>query len=154
MRAVVQRVKEAYISIDGHITASIGKGMVALLGIEKGDGVADTDYIIRKLTGLRIFPDKDGPDENGKMTLDVGEIDGSILVVSQFTLLADTRKGRRPSFDRAEDPEKARAIYEDFMGKIRSTGATVAEGEFQAMMEVSLVNDGPVTILIDSRKGG
>ncbi len=149
MRAVVQRVREASVSIDGRVTASIGKGMVALLGVEKSDGEADTDYIIRKLTGLRIFPDDDG-----KMTLDVAEIKGSILVVSQFTLLADTRKGRRPSFERAEEPEKARAVYEGFMGKIRSTGITVAEGEFQRVMEVSLVNDGPVTIIIDSRKGG
>lgn len=148
MRAVVQRVKEASVSIDGQITASIGKGMVALLGIEKGDGDADTDYIIRKLTGLRIFPDDDG-----KMTLDVTDVSGEILVVSQFTLLADTKKGRRPSFERAEEPEKARAIYEIFMEKIRRAGMTVAEGEFQAMMEVSLVNDGPVTIILDSRKG-
>lgn len=148
MRVVVQRVTEASVSIDGQVTASIGKGMVALLGIEKGDGNADSDYIIRKLTRLRIFPD-----DTGKMTLDITDIKGSILVVSQFTLLADTRKGRRPSFEKAEEPVKARAIYEDFMRKIKSTGTSVADGEFQRVMEVGLVNDGPVTILIDSRKG-
>ena len=147
MRAVVQRVTEASVSIDGKLTASIGKGMVALLGIEKGDSDVDTDYIIRKLTGLRIFPD-----DNGKMTLDVGEINGSILVVSQFTLLADTRKGRRPSFEKAEEPIRAKEIYEKFMRKIKEGGTAVAEGEFQAMMEISLVNDGPVTIILDSRK--
>lgn len=146
MRAVVQRVLKAEVRVDGLVKGSIGKGLLVYAGIEKGDTDSDLDYIAAKIRGLRIFEDAEG-----KMNLDVSET-GSVLAVSQFTLLADCRKGRRPAFDGAERPEQAKALYEKFVDKLSALGLKVATGEFQAHMEVASVNDGPVTILLDSRK--
>ena len=147
MRAVLQRVSRASVSIDGTEVGAIGRGLVALLGVERGDGPADRDYIVSKTCELRIFPD-----DEGRMNRSVVDVSGSVLVVSQFTLAGDARKGRRPSFDSAAAPAEARLLYEDVVRAIQASGLEVATGVFQAMMQVSLVNDGPVTILLDSRK--
>jgi D-tyrosyl-tRNA(Tyr) deacylase len=147
MRAVLQRVSRAKVTVDGRVTGEIGTGLCVLLGVEKGDASTDVDYIATKVAGLRVFSDSDN-----KLSLSVTDAEGKVLVVSQFTLLGDVRKGRRPSFDSAEAPEKAKALYEEFVKKLKVLGVVVAEGEFQAHMELSLVNDGPVTILLDSRK--
>lgn len=147
MRAVVQRVTEASVTVDGNEIGSIGPGLMVLLGVEKGDTEKDGAYLADKLAGLRIFED-----ENEKMNLSVEQVGGSILLVSQFTLLGDVRHGKRPSFTQAAPPEQADALYEDLAAKLRQKGIPVETGQFQAHMEVALVNDGPVTILLDSRK--
>lgn len=147
MRAVVQRVTEASVTVDGNGIGSIGPGLMVLLGVEKGDTEKDGAYLADKLAGLRIFED-----ENEKMNLSVQQVGGSILLVSQFTLLGDVRHGKWPSFTQAAPPKEADALYEDLADKLRQKGIPVETGQFQAHMEVALVNDGPVTILLDSRK--
>jgi D-aminoacyl-tRNA deacylase len=147
MRAVVQRVARAKVTVGGETTGEIGRGLLVLLGVAKGDAAAAADYLAEKVAGLRIFDDADG-----KMNLDVQQAGGALLVVSQFTLYGDARKGKRPSFDDAARPEEARALYEHFVGKLRGLGLKVETGRFQEMMLVELVNDGPVTILLDSEK--
>ena len=147
MRAVVQRVSSAKVTVDDRVTGEIGRGLLVLLGVEQGDGPADAHYISAKVRDLRIFADA-----NEKMNLSVFDTQGSVLVVSQFTLSGDARNGRRPSFATAAPPQIARALYEEVVRELTSSGLRVATGEFQAMMQVALVNDGPVTILLDSRK--
>lgn len=148
MRAVIQRVSEASVTIDGAVSGAIGKGLLILLGIEEGDGAADVEWLTDKIIRMRIFPD-----EEEKMNRDVMEAGGGLLVVSQFTLHAATKKGNRPSFIRAARPEQAIPLYELFLSRAEEKlGRPVASGQFGAMMQVSLVNDGPVTILIDSRQ--
>lgn len=147
MRAVVQRVTDAKVTVDETVVGAIQRGLLVLLGVSHTDAPASADYIVEKLLGLRIFEDREG-----KMNLSVREIGGAVLVVSQFTLYGDVRRGKRPSFDEAAHPEQARELYEYVVNRIREQGIECATGEFQAMMQVSLVNDGPVTILIDSEK--
>lgn len=147
MRAVVQRVTDADVSVDDKITGAIGKGYVVLLGVEEGDTESDADYMAEKITGLRVFEDAEG-----KMNLSMMDIGGELLSVSQFTLLGDVRKGKRPSFIKAARPEEASRLYQYFNEKVREKGIKVAEGVFQAEMLVRINNDGPVTILLDSRK--
>ncbi len=144
MRVVLQRVSEACVRVDGEVVGSIGKGLVVLLAVAKPDTTAEADYLAEKVTGLRIFPD-----EAGKMNRDVIEAGGALLVISQFTLYGDTRKGRRPSFDSAAAPEQARALYEYFVEACRARGVPVQTGVFQAHMAVHLVNDGPVTVICE-----
>ena len=145
MRLLIQRVKEARVEVDGSVTGAIGPGLLVLLGIAKGDTPKEADYLIDKMLGLRIFPDA-----GHKMNLSVADTAGGVLIVSQFTLYGDVRKGRRPSFDAAAPPELARELYEYFVEQTRRKHRQVAAGVFQAMMSVHLVNDGPVTILCDS----
>ena len=147
MRSVVQRVTSARVTVDGRVTGEIGAGLLVLLGVEQGDGPPDVQYMVSKIRDLRIFPD-----EAGKMNQSVLDQQGAVLVVSQFTLSGDARSGRRPSFASAAPPEIARALYEEVVRELKTSGLRVATGEFQAMMQVALVNDGPVTILLDSRK--
>ena len=147
MRLVIQRVSSASVSIDNHVVGEIGRGLVVLVGVADGDGAADIEYTSGKIRELRIFPDDDG-----RMNRSVVEVGGSVLVVSQFTLLGDVRRGRRPGFDAAAPPELAKSIYEQLVERLRSEGLDVVTGVFQAHMSVALVNDGPVTILVDSRK--
>ena len=147
MRAVVQRVTSAKVMVIERVTGEIGPGLLVLLGVEQGDGPTDLQYIASKIRDLRIFADDDG-----KMNRSVLDIEGGVLVVSQFTLSGDARNGRRPSFASAAPPQIARALYEDVVRELKTSGLRVETGEFQAMMQVSLVNDGPVTILLDSRK--
>ena len=147
MRAVVQRVSSAKVTVDGEITGEIGNGILLLLGVAGSDSDKDVHYLVEKTLNLRIFEDADG-----KMNLSLLDIDGGLLVVSQFTLYGDTRRGRRPSFIDAAPPEKANELYELFVAESRKQINPVATGVFQAMMDVELVNDGPVTILIDSEK--
>lgn len=147
MRSVVQRVTEASVSVSGDCVGKIELGLVVLLGVEKGDSEQDADYMAEKIAGLRIFAD-----EQDRMNLNVIDAGGSVLLISQFTLLGDVRKGRRPSFTDAADPELADKLYEHCSQVLRQTGLTVANGIFRADMQVHLINDGPVTILLDSRK--
>ncbi len=147
MRAVVQRVKKSSVSVDEKTVGQIGKGLMVLIGVEDGDTDKDAEYISDKVTGLRIFED-----QQGKMNLSVEDIKGEILAVSQFTLLADARKGRRPGFSGAAAPEEANRLYRSVIEKMSSKGINVEEGVFQAEMMVEIHNDGPVTILLDSRK--
>ncbi len=147
MRAVVQRVSAASVTVEGRKVGTIGPGLLVLLGVARGDTEKDGEYLAEKLAGLRIFED-----EEEKMNRSVAQIGGSILLVSQFTLYGDVRHGRRPSFTQAAPPEEANRLYEDLAQKLREKGLTVETGQFQAHMEVSLVNDGPVTILLDSGK--
>jgi D-aminoacyl-tRNA deacylase len=147
MRAVVQRVDRASVKVDDEITGEIGRGLLVLLGVAQDDAESDADYLAEKLAGLRIFED-----DAGKMNLSVMDIAGAVLAVSQFTLYGDVRRGKRPSFDAAARPERARELYEYFVNRIRAAGLRCETGRFQAMMEVSLVNSGPVTILVDSKK--
>jgi D-aminoacyl-tRNA deacylase len=147
MRAVVQRVTSARVTVSERVTGEIAAGLLVLLGVEQGDGPPDVQYIAAKVRDLRIFPD-----EAGKMNRSLLDQQGEVLVVSQFTLSGDARNGRRPSFASAAPPEIARALYEDVVRELKTSGLRVATGEFQAMMQVALVNDGPVTILLDSRK--
>jgi D-tyrosyl-tRNA(Tyr) deacylase len=147
MRAVVQRVTSARVTVDDRVTGEIGSGLLVLLGVEQNDGPADIQYITSKIRDLRIFSD-----DAGKMNLSVLDRQGAVLVVSQFTLSGDARNGRRPSFASAAPPQIARALYEDVVRELKTSGLRVETGEFQAMMQVALVNDGPVTILLDSRK--
>ena len=147
MRAVVQRVSRARVSVNGEITGDIGLGLLVLLGVGAGDTRAEADYLVDKTIGLRIFEDA-----GGKMNLSVAEAGGALLVVSQFTLYGDVRRGKRPSFDAAAPPEQARRLYEFFIERIRSAGVRCETGRFQEMMQLELVNEGPVTILLDSGK--
>ncbi len=147
MRAVVQRVSKAKVTVEGRVTGEIGIGLLVLLGVSQTDTEADADYLADKVTGLRVFEDKDG-----KMNLAVGEVGGAVLAVSQFTLYGDVRRGKRPSFDAAARPEQAKKLYDYFCQKVRAAGLRCEEGIFQAMMDVELVNAGPVTILLDSTK--
>ncbi|MEO8260516.1 MAG: D-aminoacyl-tRNA deacylase [Acidobacteriota bacterium] len=150
MRAVVQRVSSASVAVGGATIGQIAAGLVVLVGVEREDGPADVLYLATKVRELRIFETPGDPTRH--LNRSVQEAGGSVLVVSQFTLAGDCRKGRRPSFDAAAAPPVARALYEDVVRELRRAGLTVATGEFQAMMQVSLVNDGPVTLLLDSRK--
>src|SRR4030043_1074002 len=145
MKAVIQRVKSAQVCVDSQVTGKIGKGLLVLLGIGKGDGESDLSFLASKIPELRIFEDA-----SGKFNLSLKEINGEALVVSQFTLYGDCRKGRRPSFTEAEEPVIAKNFYEQFVSKLREQGVPVQRGEFQAKMEVHLINDGPVTLLLDS----
>lgn len=147
MRAAVQRVSAASVTVEGRKVGSIGPGLLVLLGVARGDTEKDGEYLAEKLAGLRIFED-----EEEKMNRSVAQIGGSILLVSQFTLYGDVRHGRRPSFTQAAPPEEANRLYENLAQKLRDKGLTVETGQFQAHMEVALVNDGPVTILLDSGK--
>jgi len=147
MRAVVQRVKKSSVTVDGQITGKIDKGLMVLIGVEDGDGDKDVSYIADKITGLRIFED-----EEGKMNRSVMDVGGDILAVSQFTLLGDVRKGRRPSFSTAAAPDEANALYRRVIEQIQEKGIHVEEGVFQTEMHVEIHNHGPVTILLDSRK--
>ena len=147
MRAVVQRVSEASVQVEGEEVGSIDQGILVLLGVGHKDGPEDAKYMAEKVVHLRIFAD-----EQGKMNRSILDVDGGLLAVSQFTLWGDCRKGRRPSFVAAAEPAKAEALYEAFIDHARSLGVNVASGRFQEMMEVSLVNDGPVTLLLDSKK--
>ena len=147
MRAVVQRVSRAQVTVDARTVGVIGRGLLVLLGVTHEDTEADADYLADKITGLRVFEDA-----NGKMNLDTAAVEGGILVVSQFTLYGDVRRGKRPSFDAAAPPQQARQLYEYFVEKIRAAGLTCETGRFQEMMQVELVNEGPVTILLDSAK--
>ena len=146
MRAVIQRVLSASVSVDGNEIGAINHGFLIFLGIEKNDGPEDLEYMLHKTVGLRIFKD-----EKNNMNLSIQEVKGKALVVSQFTLCGDTRKGRRPSFINAAPPEIAKSIYERFCKKLENENVPVQVGKFGAMMEVGLINDGPVTILLDSR---
>jgi D-tyrosyl-tRNA(Tyr) deacylase len=148
MRTVVQRVRSAQVTVDGQVSGKIGKGLLVLLGIGKGDGESDLLFLTSKIPELRIFEDA-----SGKFNLSLKEIHGEIMVVSQFTLYGDCRKGRRPSFTEAEEPTAAKHLYEQFISKLRGQGLSVETGEFQTKMEVHLINDGPVTLLLDSRQG-
>lgn len=147
MRAVVQRVSRANVAVDTDITGAIGPGLLVLLGVGHDDAEVDAAYLAEKIVGLRIFED-----EGGKMNRSVVEVGGSVLAVSQFTLYGDVRKGKRPSFDAAAAPEPARRLYECFVERIRSAGLRCETGRFQERMQVELVNEGPVTILLDSKK--
>ena len=147
MRAVVQRVAEGAVEVEGRRVGEIGRGLVVLLGVARDDTNDDADYLAEKITNLRIFND-----EQGKMNLSLIETAGAMLVVSQFTLYGDVRRGRRPSYIEAAEPERANALYEYFVEETRKRGIKVETGVFQAMMRVSLINDGPVTIMLDSRK--
>jgi D-tyrosyl-tRNA(Tyr) deacylase len=147
MRAVVQRVSRAKVTVDGEVTGEIGLGLLVLLGVGQQDTEADAVYLADKISGLRIFED-----EMGKMNRSLQDAGGEVLAVSQFTLYGDARRGKRPSFDAAAPPETARRLYEFFVERIRAAGLRCETGTFQAMMQVELVNEGPVTILLDSKK--
>lgn len=147
MRAVVQRVSRAKVTIDDRISGEIGLGLLVLLGVGREDTETDATYLAEKISGLRIFEDSDG-----KMNRSVHDVAGSVLAVSQFTLYGDVRRGKRPSFDAAAPPDHARQLYEFFVERIRGAGLRCETGRFQEMMQVELVNEGPVTILLDSSK--
>jgi D-tyrosyl-tRNA(Tyr) deacylase len=147
MRAVVQRVSRAEVRIEGRVVGRIGRGFVVLLGVAGSDSDADAAFLVDKIVGMRIFAG-----DAGKMNLSIAQADGAMLVVSQFTLLADTNSGRRPSFTKAAAPEEARSLYEHFLSLARTRDVKVETGEFGATMEVDLVNDGPVTIILDTRE--
>jgi len=148
MRAAVQRVSRAKVTIAGQVTSEIGPGLLVLLGVGKTDSRVEAEYLAEKIIGLRIFEDAEG-----KMNRSVVEAGGAILVVSQFTLYGDVRRGKRPSFDAAAPPDQARELYDYFVQQVRSAGLRCETGRFQEMMSVELVNEGPVTILLDSSKG-
>jgi len=148
MRTVVQRVAEARVEVEGRVSGSIGKGLLVLLGVAGDDTEKDADYLAEKTINLRIFDD-----HAGKMNLSLLDVSGEVLVVSQFTLYGDVRRGRRPSYTDAAEPGRANRLYEYFVDRLRESGVKAETGMFQAMMKVSLINDGPVTILLDSRKG-
>ena len=147
MRAVIQRVRRCKVTVESRTVGEIGAGLLVLLGVGKADNESAADYLVEKILGLRIFED-----DAGKMNLSVQDKRGELLVVSQFTLYGDVRRGKRPSFDAAARPEEARRLYEYFVEKVRAAGLRCETGEFQAMMDVELVNSGPVTILVDSEK--
>jgi D-aminoacyl-tRNA deacylase len=147
MRAVVQRVNRARVTVGDEVVGEIGQGLLVLLGVAREDQEGDADYLAEKITGLRVFED-----DSGRMHRAVGEVDGGVLVVSQFTLYGDVRRGKRPSFDAAAPPKKARSLYEYFVARMRAAGLRCETGRFQETMQVDLVNDGPVTILLDSSK--
>ncbi len=146
MKALLQRVDQASVIIDNNVVSSIEKGILVFLGVSEGDDVKDADYLVEKIVNLRIYED-----ENGKMNLSLIDISGELLVISQFTLMADCRKGRRPSFTKAEKPDKAVTMYEYFVDKARNAIPVVRTGIFQAMMKIDLINNGPVTIILDTR---
>lgn len=146
MISVVQRCSQANVNVRGNTIGGIGIGFVVLLGIQKNDSVSDADYLVKKLSTLRIFSDS-----SEKMNLSIKDIEGSALVISQFTLCGDTRKGRRPSFVNAELPEKGKKLYNYFLSRFKKEGIQIQTGEFGAMMEVSLINNGPVTLILNSR---
>lgn len=145
MKVVLQKVTEASVTIEGNTKASIQQGYMLLVGVKEGDTTLEADYLARKISNLRVFED-----EEGKMNLDVHQVKGSILSISQFTLLADTKKGNRPSFTQSAEPSQALALYDYLNNKLRQDGLEVLEGEFGSHMAVSLVNDGPVTIVFDT----
>jgi D-aminoacyl-tRNA deacylase len=147
VRAVVQRVSRAKVAVTGETASEIGAGLLVLLGVAQPDTEADAEYLADKIAGLRIFEDQDG-----KMNRSVADVAGAVLVVSQFTLYGDVRRGKRPSFDAAAPPQRARELYEFFVSQIRAAGLRCETGRFQEMMQVELVNEGPVTILLDSTK--
>ena len=147
MRALIQRVKSAWVTVEGETHGKIGHGLLVLLGVGRGDGHQDADYLVSKISGLRIFSDNEG-----KFDRSIRDVEGQVLVVSQFTLYADCRKGRRPSFTDAAPPEVAQDLYHHFIRRMHEDGVPVKTGTFQAIMEVHLVNDGPVTILLDSQR--
>jgi D-aminoacyl-tRNA deacylase len=147
VRAVVQRARKARVEVDGQITGAIDRGLVAFVGAAEGDGDADLAYVVNKVVSLRVFPD-----EEGKMKLSLADAGGSLLVVSQFTLFGDVRRGNRPSFDGAMEPVQAEKMYDRFVAEARARGVRVETGRFRADMTVFVENDGPVTILVDSRK--
>ncbi|HEY3368041.1 MAG TPA: D-aminoacyl-tRNA deacylase [Symbiobacteriaceae bacterium] len=147
MRAVVQRVERGCVRVAGEVVGQISRGYVVLLGVAKEDDAAAADYLAEKVAGLRVFED-----EEGKMNRSLLEVGGAVLAISQFTLYGDVRRGRRPGFDRAGRPEQAEPLYERFVARLRELGVPVETGKFQTHMSVELVNDGPVTILVDSEK--
>lgn len=147
MRAVIQRVTKARVDVAGETVGEIAAGLLVLLGVAADDSIADADYLVEKILNLRVFQDAEG-----KMNRSLLEIEGDMLVVSQFTLYGDVRRGRRPSYSDAADAEKANRLYEYFVERARASGIRIGTGLFQAMMQVSLINDGPVTILLDSKK--
>jgi D-tyrosyl-tRNA(Tyr) deacylase len=147
MRGVVQRVTTASVSVDGRVVGAIQTGLVVLIGVANGDGQTDIDYVVSKIRGLRVFED-----EHGRMNRSVVEAEGSVLAISQFTLAGDVRRGLRPAFDDAAPAEVARPVYESVLDSLRKAGLTVEAGVFQAHMALTLTNDGPVTILLDSRR--
>jgi D-tyrosyl-tRNA(Tyr) deacylase len=147
VRAVVQRVTSARVRVGDRVTGEVGRGLLVFLGVGRDDTAADVEYLVRKIRDVRVFESEDGK----PMDRSVADVGGAVLVVSQFTLYGDVRKGRRPSFDGAARPAAARAQYEEVVRELRAAGLRVETGEFQAMMHVELVNDGPVTILIESR---
>src|SRR5262249_41507081 len=147
VRSVVQRVTSASVQVDGRTVGSIGRGLLVFVGVAEGDGTADLEYTASKIREMRVFAD-----EHGRMNRSIGDVGGAVLVVSQFTLMGDVRKGRRPAFDGAAPPAVAREHYDNLVARLKSDGVTVETGEFQAHMDVALVNDGPVTILLDSRR--
>jgi D-tyrosyl-tRNA(Tyr) deacylase len=147
MRAVIQRVTSASVAVNGQTTGRIEKGLLVLLGVGQNDAEDDAGYLAEKIVNLRVFNDAEG-----KMNLSVADVGGAVLVVSQFTLYGDVRKGRRPSYTDAAPPDKANSLYEQFVAQVTSRGIRVETGVFQAMMQVSLTNDGPVTILLDSER--
>lgn len=148
MRALIQRVSAARVEVEGSITGAIGAGLLVLLGVRRGDTEADAEALVDKVLGLRIFEDT-----AGKMNLSLLDTGGALLVVSQFTLYGDTRKGRRPSFDMAAPPEEANRLYEHFVAKARERGVETRTGVFRAMMSVTLTNEGPVTFLVETKNG-
>ena len=147
MRGCVQRVSRAKVEVDSQVIGEIGRGLAVLLGVGKGDTEADAKYLAEKITQLRIFAD-----DEGKMNRSLVDVSGQLLAISQFTLYGDVRKGRRPSFIQAADPEMGKRLYEYFVQQVRELGIAVASGQFQADMQVELVNEGPVTIILDSEK--
>ena len=147
MKIVLQRVKEASVEAEGKVVGEIGQGICLLVGVEKGDSESDAQYLAKKVVELRIFPDKEG-----KMNLSLEDVQGEVLAVSQFTLVGSTQKGRRPSFDKAEAPEKAEKVFRSLVDSIRQRQIKVEIGVFQAMMKVHLINDGPVTFILQSKK--
>ena len=148
MKIVLQRGKEARVDVDGRTAGRIGRGLCLLVGVEKGDGEADAEFLARKAVEMRIFPDA-----AGKMNLALGDIGGEVLAVSQFTLAGSVHKGRRPSFDGAEEPARAAELFRYFVGAVEALGITVETGVFQALMDVHIHNDGPVTFILESRRG-
>lgn len=144
MKALIQRVKRASVTINGELYSSIGKGILVLLGVEKSDEIENAQRLAQKVANLRIFED-----ENDRMNFSVKDVHGEILVVSQFTLCGDCKKGTRPSFDKAAQPEKANSLYEDFVRMLKDDGFDVKTGKFRAMMDVELINDGPVTFMVE-----
>ncbi len=147
MRAVIQRVKKSSVKVDDQIISQISRGLLVLLGVDQQDLQPDADYLVKKIANLRIFED-----DNGKMNRSLLEVGGEMLVVSQFTLLGDCKKGRRPSFTKAAAPDRAKALYEYFIGRAIESGVVTKSGQFQAAMDVSLVNQGPVTLVLDTRE--
>ncbi len=147
MRAVIQRVEEARVTVEGRVVGEIPKGLLVLLAIEASDGLGDLAFLKKKILNLRVFED-----EQGKMNLSLRDVGGSLLMVSQFTLYGDSRKGNRPSYSRAAPPTQAKKLYQELIEQLRWEGVTVEAGKFQAMMKVALVNDGPVTLIVDSNK--